>query len=541
MPSKAQHDTTSADQIALDAERLCSFVPPAHILLRVSELSPGLLRWRGGCLGSLTRLLRVPSGTPRRRYLYISVRIPSPINPFTTKLPWACLWSRWSVRWGRWISQTRDTWTLLQKTADAPAEGTYANVPAPPQDLLGGEFRVVAFCRMSKTTCQGKVIQRIKPFGLDPGEKTREPTTRSLGQLRRGQREINRRMRRPPTPATTAPSNHPSSPPPRPTPIPASAHAPQVFGHVNAPNPAPQSSNPFQPQPPQTPMLTPPPTAEATMLSRRSAGQRRRRQEERQRSSEMPPAQQITQEIMSGSPVIVNASRHGLKVHMSDGRLEPICAIARRHYREPAGRHDLGRMNVRCPDCGALHWGAEKLSTSTLARPKFGICCDSGQVRLPSLRPPPHPLYKLFTENMTQAKEFRENIWKYNRAFAFTSLQVHEDHSINNGRGPPVFRIFGELCHRGGPLEPRQGQRPTYAQLYIYDPQAAFDNRAQMNADLNPATLRVLQNVIVRYNKYVQVFEHAWEVMSRQGGQGDGGDDVLVALRPAPEQPGVHQ
>ncbi len=29
---------------------------------------------------------------------------------------------------------------------------------------------------------------------------------------------------------------------------------------------------------------------------------------------------------------------------------------------EPASRHDLGRMNVSCPDCGALHREAERLS-----------------------------------------------------------------------------------------------------------------------------------------------------------------------------------
>ncbi|TEB33578.1 hypothetical protein FA13DRAFT_1597258, partial [Coprinellus micaceus] len=173
--------------------------------------------------------------------------------------------------------------------------------------------------------------------------------------------------------------------------------------------------------------------------------------------------------------------------------------------------------------------------------PKFGICCDSGQVQLPLLHRPPQPLYQLFTEDTAQAKEFRDNIWKYNRAFAFTSLQVREDHSINNGRGPPVFRIFGELCHRGGPLEPRQGQRPTYAQLYIYDPQEALDNRAQMNTDLNPDTLRDLQNVIIRHNRYVQVFEHAWEVMNRRGNEGVGEGSVVVALRPAPDQPGVHR
>jgi hypothetical protein len=40
--------------------------------------------------------------------------------------------------------------------------------------------------------------------------------------------------------------------------------------------------------------------------------------------------------------------------------------------------HYLGRMNVACPDCGALHWEAEKLvKTSRVSNPKFGQCCKA--------------------------------------------------------------------------------------------------------------------------------------------------------------------
>ena len=36
----------------------------------------------------------------------------------------------------------------------------------------------------------------------------------------------------------------------------------------------------------------------------------------------------------------------------------------------------LGRMNVVCKHCQALHWDAEKLSSSTKANIKFGtLCC----------------------------------------------------------------------------------------------------------------------------------------------------------------------
>ena len=93
---------------------------------------------------------------------------------------------------------------------------------------------------------------------------------------------------------------------------------------------------------------------------------------------------------------------------------------ARRPYREPVTRHDLGRMEVKCRWCGALHWMGEKISNSLESNPLFGLCCNSGKVVLPTLRDPPGVLKALLEDNDRQAKDFRENIWKYNHAFAFT-------------------------------------------------------------------------------------------------------------------------
>ena len=62
-----------------------------------------------------------------------------------------------------------------------------------------------------------------------------------------------------------------------------------------------------------------------------------------------------------------------------------------------------------------------------------------------------------------------------------TSLGVKEDHSINQGNGPPVFRIQGELAHWSGTLLPEPGHSPVYAQLYIYDPSTAVGYRMANN------------------------------------------------------------
>ena len=61
------------------------------------------------------------------------------------------------------------------------------------------------------------------------------------------------------------------------------------------------------------------------------------------------------------------------------------------------------------------------------------MCCIEGKVQLLALEAPPEPLQRLLTSDDHDAKTFQDEIWKYNRALAFTSLRVEEDHSVNQG------------------------------------------------------------------------------------------------------------
>ena len=47
--------------------------------------------------------------------------------------------------------------------------------------------------------------------------------------------------------------------------------------------------------------------------------------------------------------------------------------------------HSCGAMNIKCRECGALMWIGDKLSTSSIKAPKFGLCCLSGMVKLQEL------------------------------------------------------------------------------------------------------------------------------------------------------------
>jgi len=112
-----------------------------------------------------------------------------------------------------------------------------------------------------------------------------------------------------------------------------------------------------------------------------------------------------------------------------------VLPVARRPYREPPQRHDLGQMDRICPHCGALHWLLERLmgSRSSDAHLLFTMCCNCGDVELPPIAPPPEQLSYFFTAATPQADRFRQHIHQYNAALAFTSLGVEVDNSVNEG------------------------------------------------------------------------------------------------------------
>ena len=170
----------------------------------------------------------------------------------------------------------------------------------------------------------------------------------------------------------------------------------------------------------------------------------------------------------------------------------------REPYSEPEACHDLGQMDVVCPACGALHWHLERVArSSTAERSSFSLCCKQGQVRLAAQRDPPDTLRYFFSSMDPVCRDFREHIRQYNAAFAFTSLGVQVDDTVNgSSRGPPVVRIHGEVCHRVGSLLPVEGQRPVYSQLYIYDPHDALEHRTSRNENLRESTLASIQTVV---------------------------------------------
>ena len=85
--------------------------------------------------------------------------------------------------------------------------------------------------------------------------------------------------------------------------------------------------------------------------------------------------------------------------------------------------------------------------------------------------------------------------------------------SINHDRGPYSFRMHGEMYHKMGTLVPQHGQQLVYAQLYIYNNQAALTAHNNRNSNLDPFRIGELQDMLISNNPFVPLYKQACQIM----------------------------
>ena len=138
------------------------------------------------------------------------------------------------------------------------------------------------------------------------------------------------------------------------------------------------------------------------------------------------------------------------------------------------------------------------------------LCCCKGKVELPAVPPPPEPLKSLLENTHPKAKTFLKDIRLYNSALQMASSAINQ---VPMAGGPSNERIGGSVHHMAGPLHPRNGEPPRFAQLYVYDNDNELQNRLQafpngaqcLDADL----LQQLQTMLHRENHFVRTFRAA--------------------------------
>ncbi|CDY47315.1 BnaAnng08890D [Brassica napus] len=139
---------------------------------------------------------------------------------------------------------------------------------------------------------------------------------------------------------------------------------------------------------------------------------------------------------------------------------------------------DYGDATWLCEHCNALMWYNERINKRrNCIPPKFSMCCMHGKIELPPPPVLPQVLLDLLFRGDSESINFIENIRAYNSMFAFTSMGGEIDASVNNGRGPFVFRLHGQNFHQIGSLLPEEGLPPAFTQLYIFDTENEVRNR----------------------------------------------------------------
>jgi hypothetical protein len=115
-------------------------------------------------------------------------------------------------------------------------------------------------------------------------------------------------------------------------------------------------------------------------------------------------------------------------------------------------------------------------------------------------------------DNGRQSILFRKNIRAYNSMFAFTSIGAKIDQTINDGSGPYVFKIRGQVYHLMGSLLPLEHESPKFAQLYVYDSNNEVANRIQAvdrngrNPNLDPNIVQGSIKMFDENNELVKYF-----------------------------------
>jgi len=126
-------------------------------------------------------------------------------------------------------------------------------------------------------------------------------------------------------------------------------------------------------------------------------------------------------------------------------------------------------LTVIYSHCHTLQFDCEKLRSSLVSLPKFGMCYLQEQIQLPPFRPLTGILHNYLTGDDYSSREFHNNIRQYNAAFAMTSVEVKIDNSVTRQSDLYCFKIQGELHHLTSALLPHGDQTPMYAQIYILD------------------------------------------------------------------------
>ncbi|KAI9022230.1 hypothetical protein CLU79DRAFT_702241 [Phycomyces nitens] len=165
-------------------------------------------------------------------------------------------------------------------------------------------------------------------------------------------------------------------------------------------------------------------------------------------------------------------------------------------------------MESRRPFCNAHMWIDERLKSSSIQNPRFGLCCSNGKITLALPIAPPQELLDIVTNHdrsNQKAENFHKNIRAFNNAFAFVSIKANVDENLANGRdGVFTFRVNGTMYHNVGSLRSQDPTTAGFSQIYFCDTNEQLARRATLFSGLDSTTIEMIQNVLNIHNLYAR-------------------------------------
>ena len=134
------------------------------------------------------------------------------------------------------------------------------------------------------------------------------------------------------------------------------------------------------------------------------------------------------------------------------------------------------------------------------------MCCRKGKVALPPIRM--HPVISAILSGPSAIRRhFIDKSRTYNKLFAWTSQGAKFDTSFTDGFHQ--VRINGEVCHKMGPLLPRPGDEPNFAQIHILDDEAQVERRMGIMTGLRRDVVQRVQSMISADNPFARAYRYA--------------------------------
>lgn len=162
----------------------------------------------------------------------------------------------------------------------------------------------------------------------------------------------------------------------------------------------------------------------------------------------------------------------------------------------------IGSMDKECQHCHAFKYKGESA----------GLCCASGKISLPPLKPPPEPLKTLLAGITSQSKLFLRKIRKLNSCFQMTSFAATKIIHNEDGRNfESTFKIQGQVYHQIGSLLPMPDADPKFLQIYFMGNEeqqshtrCVYNHIEQME---EREIVDILERFLQNHNQLVQLFK----------------------------------